>query len=408
MSVRIAVIGAGASGMLAAIVCARRGADVVLYERCDRVGKKILATGNGRCNYSNADIKISNYHGQNPQFADYALKNFGFLRTKEFFEELGMLTKVEENSKAYPYSLQASSVLDVLRFELERLGVKVVCGFEAAKICKKNNEFTVISYNNERIVADKVILACGGKASPALGSNGSGYELVKSFGHKVTKTFPSLVQVKTDTKYVKALKGIKLDADVTFLADGIKEKTSGEVLFCDYGLSGPAIFNISRLCSEFKNAKIVLDLLPEIDYNNLRELLIKRKASYRNIENFFVGMINKKVGMTVSKYAEVLPYTRSSDSLSDKEINALVSAIKKFTLSVEGTMSWNNAQVTAGGIVTSDVCEKTMESKLCPGLYITGELLDIDGDCGGYNLQWAWSSGYLAGVSASCQKGADK
>ncbi len=402
---RIAIIGAGASGMLAAIVCARRGADVVLYERCDRVGKKILATGNGRCNYSNADIKILNYHGQNPQFASYALENFGFCDTKEFFEELGMLTKIEQNGKAYPYSLQASSVLDVLRFELERLDVKVVCGFEAAKLYKKNDEFNIVSYDNVRVTADKVILACGGKASSALGSNGSGYELLKSFGHKVTNTFPALVQVKTDTKYVKALKGIKLDAKVTFLADGVEQTTYGEVLFCDYGLSGPAIFNISRLCGEYKNAKIVLDLLPEIDYNNLRELLIKRKAPYRNIENFFVGMINKKVGMTVAKYAEVLPYARSSDSLSDKEINALASAIKKFTLSVEGTMSWNNAQVTAGGIVTDDVCEKTMESKLCPGLYITGELLDIDGDCGGYNLQWAWSSGYLAGVSASCQKG---
>lgn len=400
----IAVIGGGASGLTAAISAARCGAGVTIYERCDRVGRKILATGNGRCNYTNVNADIGNYHGKNPDFVKGAVNSFWVEETRAFFRELGMLTRVEDMGKAYPYSLQASAVLDVLRFEAQRLGISIVTGFEVSEIKRTDSGFLLRAYSGERAAADRVILAAGGKASPSLGSNGSGYDIAKALGHTVTKTFPALVQVRTETELVKALKGIKTDARVCYKNGKIKGESLGEVLFCDYGLSGPAVFNISRLCSEYERGEIILDLLPEIDYNSLRELLKKRRSPERNLEGFFVGMINKKIGMTVMKYAGALPYSRSSDTLSDKEINSLCEALKSFRLTVKGTMSWNNAQVTAGGIATDEVDGKTFESRLCPGLYIVGEILDIDGDCGGYNLQWAWSSGYIAGQNAGYKK----
>lgn len=400
---KIAVIGGGASGLIAAISAARCGKKVTVYERCDRVGRKILATGNGRCNYTNIYADEKNYHGKNPDFIKGAMNKFWVDDARKFFFELGMLTKVETNGKAYPYSLQASAVLDVLRLEVERLGIEVLSDFEISMVIKKGNKFFLKAYNGKTAEADRVILATGGKASPALGSNGSGYLIAKGLGHTVTKTFPALVQVKTETEYVKALKGIKIDANVLYKKDKIKAKSTGEVLFCDYGLSGPAIFNISRLCAEYETGEIILDLLPEIEYNHLLQLLKKRRLSERTLENFFVGMINKKIGMTVMKYAGILPYSRRADSISDKEINSLCNALKGFCIKVVGTTSWNNAQVTAGGISTDEVDEKTLKSKLCDGLYIVGEILDIDGDCGGYNLQWAWSSGYIAGENAACE-----
>ena len=400
---KIGVIGGGASGLIAAISAARSKAEVSIYERCDRVGRKILATGNGRCNYTNINADIKNYHGENPDFVRDAKNSFWVEETKAFFEELGMLTKVENEGKAYPYSLQASAVLDVLRFEAERLGINIITDFEVSELKKTDKGFFIKAYSGEVARADKVILAAGGKASPSLGSNGSGYDIAKALGHTITKTFPALVQVRTETELVKALKGIKTDAAVRYKNGNIRAESVGEVLFCDYGLSGPAVFNISRLCSEYKNGEIILDLLPEIDYNSLRELLKKRRSQKRNLENFFVGMINKKIGMTVMKYAGVLPYSRNADTLSDKEINRLCEGLKSFKLKVTGTMSWNNAQVTAGGIATDEVDSKTFESKLCPGLYIVGEILDIDGDCGGYNLQWAWAGGFIAGKSAGTE-----
>ncbi|MBR3791272.1 MAG: NAD(P)/FAD-dependent oxidoreductase [Clostridia bacterium] len=400
----IAVIGGGASGILAAITAARNGAKVTIYERCDRIGRKILATGNGRCNYTNVNAGVGNYHGKNPEFINDAINNFWTIETNSFFAELGMLTKVEENGKAFPYSLQASAVLDVLRYELERLCVNIVTEFEVENIIKEKNRFSIKSYSGMKAYADKVILSTGGKASPSLGSNGSGYQIAQSFGHKLSKLYPSLVQIKTETDLIKSLKGIKLDANVLLEAKNKKSIYFGEVLFTDYGLSGPAIFNVSRLCADNIDASVTLDILPEIDNEELYEILKSRRTEYRNLETFFVGMINKKVGMVIMKYAKVLPFSRTSDTISDDEIKRLCDALKGFKLKVTGTMSWNNAQVTAGGILTDDINSLTMESRLCEGLYLTGEILDIDGDCGGYNLQWAWSSGYIAGLNASKER----
>ncbi len=399
---KIAIIGAGASGITAAIAAKEAGAEPVLLERCERVGRKILATGNGRCNYTNFDgEEISHYHGENPYFASSIFSQFGVSDTVSFFEELGMLTKTEENQKAYPYSMQASAVLDVLRFRMEDLGIETITNFEVSQVKRKNGGFLITAYDKREVFADRVIIAAGGKASPALGSNGSGYDIAKGLGHSITKLFPALVQVKTDTTYVKALKGIKIDARVTYKSSKCKQQDEGEVLFCDYGLSGPAVFNISRACSEHEDGEISVDCLPGMDYATLRGLLEKRKSEKRSLENFFVGMLNKKLGMTIIKYAQIAPFSRSSASLSQKEINRLCESIKAFNFKVTGTTSWNNAQVTAGGIKTEEIDENTLMSKKCCGVYFCGEILDIDGDCGGFNLQWAWSSGYVAGKNAA-------
>ena len=399
---KITVIGGGAAGFTAAITAAGRGADVVIVEKCDRAAKKILATGNGRCNMTNINAAQENYHGMNPGFVKGAIRRFWVEETLEFFSGLGILPKVEEDGKVYPYSLQAAAVSDVLRMEAERLGVKLVCDFEVSDIIKNKKGYVTVSKKGEKIESDKVILASGGKASPNLGSDGSGYQLAQKFGHKLTKLYPALVQVKTDTEYTKSLQGLKVNAKASFFEnDKLVSEASGEVLFTDYGLSGPPIFDLSRLASTSKNGEIFIDIMPEYSEKELFTMLSERRYSGKNLENYFIGMLPKKLGQVLLKACGIAPLSRKSESLSTKELAAVVKRIKAWGFKVRGTMSWNNAQVTAGGIDVSDVNPSTMESKLSDGLYLAGEILDIDGDCGGYNLQWAWSSGYLAGVSAS-------
>lgn len=395
MSKKIAVIGGGASGLFAAIFAVQNGNSVTIYESGERVGRKILATGNGRCNMTNMNADIENYHGRNPKFIMGARNKFWVEETLEFFSELGIVSKTEDEGKVYPYSDQASAVLDVLRFRLDSLGVKIVTSFEVEKVKKKKSGFNVISYNGQSEYADSVIVATGGKAAPNLGSKGVGYEILESFGHKVTELSPSLVQIKTETDVVKKLKGIKLNANVSL--GNFKEY--GEVLFTEYGLSGPAVFSLS---SRLKNQKTIsLDIMSEYSEDELYDMISVRM--YQNpkitLENFFVGMFNKRVGQALLKYCGIEPLSRYAVTLGEKEIRRICSTIKKWNFKITGTMSWNNAQVTKGGVITDDFNPNTMESKLVNGLYATGEVLDIDGDCGGYNLQWAWSSGYLAGIS---------
>ena len=247
---KIAIIGGGAAGYTAAIAAAERGLSVTIYERCDKAAKKILATGNGRCNMSNINADV--------------MHKFWVDETLDFFERLGIVPKIEENGKIFPFSYQAAAVSDVLRFEAQRLGVNTVCGFEVSKIKKSGDGFLITSYSGRETKADKIILAAGGKASPSLGSNGSGYELAKSLGHRITRLFPSLVQIKTDNRYTKALQGLKINGSAAFYKDGKRKKVSdGEILFTDYGLSGPPIFNLSRLVSEGNGGEIRLDLMPE-------------------------------------------------------------------------------------------------------------------------------------------------
>ena len=386
----IAVIGAGASGLTAAVFAARMGATVAVFEKNDRIGKKLLATGNGRCNLTNINVAPDRYHGQDRDFYKYGLEAFGAQDAISFFEGLGLFTRVEDEGKVFPYCGRASAVLDVFRLEVERLGIDLCCGFDVKQIIKRKNTFEIVSWDGQHRFASKVIFAAGGKAAPDLGGGGSGYDILKNLGHASTPLRPSIVQLKTDKEGVAGLKGIKCQARVSMG----KKSYEGELLFTDYGISGPPAFSLSSYYNEDQDS-IVIDFFPDIDEKRLF-MLLKDKADNITVpEHLFVGVVHKNIGMAIMKKANV----SSKTTFSAGDINAICKAAKGYSLNLQGTLSWNNAQVTAGGISTKQVNPRTMESLKCPGLYITGEILDVDGDCGGFNLQWAWSSGYLAGTS---------
>ncbi len=369
---------------------------VTLLEKNDRILKKLLATGNGRCNLSSENASPSAYFGC-ADFSACALSEFTVKETLSFFESIGLITRTEYGGRIYPYSNSAASVVDVLRFALERRGVNVVCGCGVRAIAKKGGAFKL---DTEKGIfpADKLVVACGGAASPKLGGTRSGYELLSSLGHGVTPLYPSLVQIKTDNTYPRALKGIKADALVSLLdSKGVFASARGEVLFTEYGLSGPVIFDLSRsLCGIGTNDVIVsLDLMPDRSESELSELIYSLSASGLPLEHLLTGVLGKKTGQAVIKYAG-LSLSRA-DALSRSEAGSVALAAKHFEIKLTGTLGFETAQVTAGGARTDEFNDKTMESRLVPGLYAAGEVLDVDGRCGGYNLQWAWSSGRLAG-----------
>lgn len=394
---KIGIIGGGAAGLMSAIAAKNDNTDVVILEKESRVGRKILATGNGRCNMTNMGAGEKHYHSEDISFIRGAINHFWVEDTLALFDEMGILWKEEEKGKIYPYSDTASSVLDVLRRRVNSIGVRTECDFAVNSIKKTDRTFTVKAKDGREEVFDRVIVATGGKAGSSLGSDGSGYNLLKAFGHTITPLYPSLVQIKTETELVKKLKGIKVQAEVRI---GDRSET-GELLFTDYGISGPPVFSLSSYLDN--NKEVIIDLMPEYSREKVYDIICERCAFLYDVplEDFFVGMLNKRVGQAVLKKVGIAPLSRLSGTLSDKEIKSLVEEIKTLKLKITGTASWNNAQVTKGGASVKEFNSVTMESELVEGLYACGEILDIDGDCGGYNLQWAWSSGYLAGLNAS-------
>ncbi len=387
------VIGGGAAGMAAAIEFKARcpQLSVALIERLDRVGKKLSITGNSRCNITNRNISLKNYHGQNPEFCQFALQQFGVEDTESFFEDLGVLFKTENGGKVYPYSLQASSVVDALRFGLDRFGVTVIPNTEITKIINRNGRFRLMSAEKE-YEARAVLVAAGGKAGGKIATD-SGYNLLKNLGHRLTSLSPAIVQVKTDTTYTRQLKGVKVNA--TVFAGG--KSDFGEVLFCDYGLSGPPILQLSRYMK--KGDKIRLDLMPEYSEELLFDIIQQRTALSACCGEFFCGMLQKRLGQVVLKKSGFS--INDAADFSPAEIKKIAHTIKALEFEFIDTNGFSNAQVTHGGISTEDFCNKTLMSRKVPGLFACGEVLDIDGDCGGYNLQWAWSSGVIAARSAA-------
>lgn len=404
---KIAVIGGGASGLMAAIAAARNGAEVTIYEKLNKVGKKILATGNGRCNYTNMNMSIDRYHGKNIKAAENVLNFFDLNKTLDFFEGLGINPYVGELGKVYPSSLQASSVLDVLRYEAERLKVEEVTDFEVIGLRKNKDTFSIIG-KDSTYQADRVILAAGGKASPQLGSDGKGYELAKAFGHKIIEPFPALVQLKLNGKYFKRITGIRFDGAVKGFTDKktIRED-EGEILFTEYGISGPPILQISRKVIEELNkgqkVYVSVDMFPHSSKVDLYDLLSSRfnKIGYKSIEDGLIGFINKKLITVVLIEAGFEDVNKKCGKLNKKEIYKIIDILKEWKFEVTGHNTWQQAQSTAGGVDMSEVNPRTLESAKVKGLYLTGEILDVDGDCGGFNLQWAWSSGYTAGHFSS-------
>ncbi|WP_018306074.1 NAD(P)/FAD-dependent oxidoreductase [Desulfitobacterium hafniense] len=405
---KVAVVGGGAAGLLAAVIARREGAEVRILERNQRVGKKILTTGNGRCNLTNTDLHLSHYHGQNPKFAYSVLQAFDNHRAIDFFEELGITHKVEEEGKVFPFSNQASSVLDVLRYEVERLGIETILEAEVKEIRKVSQGFDLAAKDGKKYFAHRVILSAGGKAAPNLGANGSGYALAEKLGHHLVEPFPALVQLKLESPFLKQIKGIKFDGEAEVLVKGkTLAKAQGEILFTEYGISGPPIFQLSRTAAEKLRMKnevwLKVVLLPVWSREKLEGYLSKRweEAPEKSVHFSFVGFINKQLVPVLLKQSGLEEINKPVSALTAREKAGILNLLQDWRFQVIGTNSWTAAQVTAGGIDVRDINPRTMESLLVPGLYFAGEILDIDGDCGGYNLQWAWSSGYVAGKSAA-------
>ena len=395
----VGIIGAGASGMAAALAAAENeNVQVILLERQVRVGRKLQATGNGRCNLTNIHAAQKGYHGEDVSFIRPAMDGMNPEKTLAWFRSLGLYTVTEDSGKVYPYSDQANSVVDVLRLALNKYNIDLRVGFEVQKITKSDGGFSV-SNGEETVRCDKLIVACGGLAGTKLGGSMSGYKLLGKLGHKSTRLRPSLVQLKSEWGGLASLKGVRANANVKiYNGDKLHAESTGELQFTDYGLSGPVIFEVSRdACQGAGKWVAVLDLLPHCD--DLEKELHRRAETDLPMEELLTGILHNRLGRVLTKAAGI-KNKQAANELNDTEIKAIVKTVKSFEVILTEPMGMENAQVTAGGILTKDFDPNTMESKLIPGLYACGEVLDIDGDCGGYNLQWAWSSGYLAGKNA--------
>ncbi len=406
MSNKIAIVGGGASGMMAAILAQSKGSEVTLLERNDRVGKKLLATGNGRCNYTNENIDLSFFHGEDKEFIKSVLGKFTNKDAIEFFESRGIVPVIEDNGKVFPLSFQSSSMLDILRYEMKKIGVRVITDSYVVKITK-DKFFNLYTKDCRNFKDVKVILATGGMAMPVSGSDGNGYSLAQTFKHKKNEPTPALVQLKLVGDKWKQINGVKfigrasLIIDNKYITDDI-----GDILFTDYGVSGPPILQLSREAirakKENKTVKIGISILYNRTEKEVFNYFVERLQNMpeKTLADFLIGMINKRLILPIIKELD-LDKDKFLYNMKEVELNLLAKILVNWEFELLGDKGWGNAQTTAGGISLKDINPKTMESKLVKGLFFCGEVLDVDGDCGGYNLQWAWSSGFLAGSSAA-------
>ena len=401
----VAVIGGGASGMMAAVTAATEGARVIILEHRDRIGKKILSTGNGRCNFTNTHQEPLCYHSEDPLFPWGIIEKFDAQKAISFFLQLGIYSK-NRNGYLYPNSDQASAVLDAFRMELERLHVEIRTGVDIREILPGKKGFTIRS-DHENIRADRVILCTGSRAAPATGSDGSGYDLAKRLGHRLVPVLPALVQLRCEGSFFKAVAGVRANGSVSVWFEGECIATdTGEIQLTDYGISGIPVFQVSRyaakLLYEKKEVTAVLDFMPDFTEEQTRAFLSARAKTRpeKSADMFLIGLFHKKLSDLWIKLSRI-PREQNAGTLTEDEISRLVQLIKHFEVPVKATNSYEQAQVCCGGIDTAEVDPETLESRYVPGLYFAGEILDVDGMCGGYNLQWAWASGHVAGEAAT-------
>ena len=397
----IGIIGGGASGMAAALAAAENETvQVLLLERQARLGRKLLATGNGRCNLSNRDTSADFYYGEDRDFVSGALAQFDAEKTLQWFAGLGLYTVTEDSGRVYPYSDQANSVVDVLRFALQQPNIRVLTGFEVTKVKYLAPGFSVEN-GEDTFFCDRLIVAAGGLAGTKLGGSLSGYKLLQKLGHHCTPLRPALVQIRSDWDQCASLKGVRANCWAEITRDGqLHSAGKGEIQFTEHGLSGPVIFEISRdVCRKKGNWVCKLDLLPDMEMETLLEILCKKQETALAAEELFTGILHNRLGRVVVKEAGVSLHAPIRQ-LEDWELEKVCRMAKALEVGLTEPMGMDSAQVTAGGIFTSEFNGETMESRLVPGLYACGEVLDIDGDCGGFNLQWAWSSGRCAGSHA--------
>lgn len=386
------IIGGGAAGLMAAITAARAGADVAILEHTDKIGKKLLVTGNGRCNLTNLYQMPQCYRSGDSDAVWSIVSAFTQKDTIAFFDELGLLTR-DRGGYVYPYSNQAGSLLRVLKTELFRLHIPVYYRAQIQRIRKENDHFRCET-EEKRYYADKLILATGSKAAPKTGSDGSGYALAKELGHTVTEIYPALVQLLAKEKCFRKLAGIRADAGVKLYVDEkIVSEDMGEVQLTEYGISGIPVFQISRYAAEGlatgKKVKVQIDFCPALEERKLTEWIEKKLHDGIRIREILCGILNEKLA---EYFAESVA--------SDESLGEIIQNIKCFPVTITGTKDFEQCQVCMGGVPLSEIDAESMESRLVKGLYFAGELLDVDGICGGYNLQWAWSSGHLAGQKA--------
>lgn len=401
----VAVIGGGAAGLVAAISAARTGAKTMIIEHMERVGKKILATGNGKCNYTNALQGASCYRGENPAFVVPVFKQFGFEDTVAFFEELGIYPKVK-NGYYYPASEQASSVLDVLRMEVSYLKVHEETSCEIKDIRKQKNVF-FLDTNHGKIEAKSVIFATGLLASPKTGSDGSAFPYIEKFGHHFIDVVPALVGLQGKQAFFKALAGIRAENSMKLYIENRQISSErGELQLTDFGISGIPVFQLSRYATKAlkqkKKVHVMLDFMPDMELTELEQKMKHRFRKYahgKTAGDALIGLLNKKLSAVLLKEAGIEVH-QPAEKVSDKQLHALCTIIKGLRVDIIGSKTFEQAQVCAGGVSTAEIENETLMSKLIPGLYFAGEVIDIDGICGGYNLQWAWSSGYVAGFHA--------
>ncbi len=393
----LAIIGGGASGLAAAIEASDNNPNIsiTVFDRMAKAGKKILATGNGRCNFSNEDLSPRHFYGDD-EFLKKVLTS-SYSDDESFFREMGMLT-YHEDGRIYPRSQQASAVRDALIYKATESGVSLVTETAINTVKKTDNVFEI---NGE--IFDAVIICGGGCAAPAQGSDGSCYSIAKSLGHSITPLYPALCGLTTPSKDPGVLKGVRCEGKVTLFCDNkYCGEESGEIQFTDKGVSGIPIMNLSHLCGDSKDIKLSLDLCSDVNREDLSHHIneAKRQSPDKETEDVLAGIVNNKLGFAIMGRARLKAHTPIG-KLKGNEINNLINILKAFDIAVTGTRGFDNAQVTRGGINTGEVYPETMKSRLTDGLFFAGEILDIHGDCGGYNLHLAFTTGRIAGISAS-------
>lgn len=414
MNSKVAVIGGGAAGMMAAVQAAREGASVTIYERNDRIGRKILSTGNGKCNFSNEKMDLSCYYGSGKKLLPAILQTFGVPQTKAFFEDLGMRIKAV-NGYLYPASGQASTVLDLFRYELSRLSVDIHIGAQVTGIRTAGGGLKVDTAGGgmkedkagpNGQIYDAVILACGGSAAPGTGSDGAGCKLAGQLGHKIVPVVPALTALRCREDYYKQVAGVRCDAKVTLRIEGHKIcEERGELQLTDYGISGIPVFQISRQAAyglrDQKRTTVDLSFLPDMAeeaYDTFWQERFARQA-HQTMEVFLTGLVNKKINLLLLRLSGIKG-SETAETIPPKLRIKLQELYRCLTVEVKDTNSFAQAQVSAGGVDCSQV-DNNLCSRIVPGVYFAGEILDIDGICGGYNLQWAFGSGTVAGRAAA-------
>ena len=401
----VAVIGGGAAGMMAAITAAREGVKVTILEHKDRIGKKILSTGNGRCNFTNTYQTPACYRSDNRDFAWNIIQKFNVEKTISFFKELGIYPK-DRNGYLYPYSDQAAAILEVLQIEIAKLNICVMTEINVLDI-KTVKRGIRVTTDKKTITVDSVIFACGSKAAPVTGSDGSGYQLAKLLGHRIVPVLPALVQLRCAERFYKSISGVRVQGTVEIYADDISlASDTGEIQLTNYGISGIPVFQVSRYAAKAiyqkQSVTAVLNFMPDMNKDEFLSFLQERitLCPHKTLDEFFTGIFPKKLCELWIRLSRLPKEMRVSD-LSGEQLEKLVLLIQHLRTHITETNAFEQAQICCGGVDTTEINPDTLESNYVPGIYFAGELLDVDGICGGYNLQWAWSSGFVAGKEAA-------